>query len=51
MEAVLRFLLDFRNNSVRHQEQRGKFLLPDDFFQLTDCQIDPLMKLKARIHP
>lgn len=49
-------LLGFRNHSVLHHEQREKFILPDDFFQLakdqlTDWQIDALMKLKARIQP
>jgi hypothetical protein len=48
--------LGFRNHSVLHHEQREKFILPDNFFQLakdqlTDWQIDALMKLKARIQP
>ncbi len=37
-------LLDFRNNSVPHNEQWGKFRLPDDFFQLAKDQLAELAK-------
>lgn len=35
-------LLDFRNNSVPDNDQWGKFLLPDDFFQLAKDQLTEL---------
>jgi alpha-L-fucosidase len=37
-------LLDFRNNSVPHKDQWGKFLLPDDFYQLAKDQLTELAK-------
>ena len=37
-------LLDFRNNSVPHNDQWGRFLLPDDFFQLAKDQLTELAK-------
>ena len=35
-------LLDFRNNSLKHEHQWGAFLLPDDFFQLAKDQLTEL---------
>jgi alpha-L-fucosidase len=42
-------LLDFRNNSVPQKEQWGKFLLPDDFYQLAKDQLAELVKLYPEV--
>ena len=37
-------LLDFRNNSVKHEHQWGRFLLPEDFFALAKAQLTELAR-------
>ncbi len=37
-------LLDFRNNSVEHKQQWGRYLLPDDFFGLAKAQLTELAR-------
>lgn len=43
-------LLDFRNNSVPRQAQWGKFMLPDDFFQLAKDQLKELANNYPDVH-